>query len=177
VVRNNRRVCLIYCNDLSVDLAQISMHWLNDSQHAQRCMHYNFGAYICLGSKTATGLMDMLLLTNPVSTILQHMMSPQPPFIVSEIQSIKGTTFHSRLTSYIACVAVKRRSLQKMGWTVLSVPYFHWQALLPEMRQVLTVPACESFAMPTRAQIAPTRQAVTLPCLRVLEDANQGVLC
>ena len=34
-------------------------------------------------------------------------------------------------------VAVKSRSLQKMGWTVLSVPYFHWQALThPHMKQV-----------------------------------------
>jgi len=120
----------IYCNNLSVCLAQISMHWLDDSRHAQRFMQYIFGACIFLGSKTATGLMDMLLLANPVCTILQHVTSPQPPF-------------HSRLTIYIACVAVKRRWLQKMGWTVLSVPYFHWQALPVEMRQVLTVPACE----------------------------------
>ncbi|KAL0049875.1 hypothetical protein WJX82_011534 [Trebouxia sp. C0006] len=44
--------------------------------------------------------------------------------------------FMRNIPKAIGRTLVKRRSLQKMGWTVLSVPYFHWQALLPEMRQV-----------------------------------------
>ncbi|KAL0042486.1 hypothetical protein WJX79_001309 [Trebouxia sp. C0005] len=44
--------------------------------------------------------------------------------------------FMRNVPKAIGRTLVKRRSLQKMGWTVLSVPYFHWQALLPEMRQV-----------------------------------------
>lgn len=58
------------------------------------------------------------------------------PCIKLAVEADGPLHFMRNVPKAIGRTLVKRRSLQKMGWTVLSVPYFHWQALLPEMKQV-----------------------------------------